>query len=292
MGMGSSLLMIRARWISGVLLAFGALVEPSAGEREGPAPRMEEPSAGEREGPAPRMEEPSAGEREQGGWYLGVAAAADRQEFAYGKTVYTEAGLAQGVVTSADSDANRAALMFGGLAGYRWPLPGRRGLHLDVEVDAAWHPSKLKGHLEGTGHTWTDTWPEDWWLRGSVSYGLAVKLGGRLANSACNLYALAGLRTIATEFSITETGCPGPELQCPPTPLASFTEAVDRRFGARVFGVGLERPLGERHALQLEARRIDYQRKRWNRLFEGGVIIPSTVEGSENGVALRLIRRL
>ena len=41
-----------------------AEAEPSAGEREGPAPRMEEPSAGEREGPAPRMEEPSAGERE------------------------------------------------------------------------------------------------------------------------------------------------------------------------------------------------------------------------------------
>ena len=30
------------------------LQEPSAGEREGPAPRIEEPSAGEREGPAPR----------------------------------------------------------------------------------------------------------------------------------------------------------------------------------------------------------------------------------------------
>ena len=38
--------------------------EPSAGEREGLAPRMKEPSAGEREGPAPRMKEPSAGERE------------------------------------------------------------------------------------------------------------------------------------------------------------------------------------------------------------------------------------
>ena len=34
--------------------------EPSAGEREGPAPRMNEPSAGEREGRAPRMQEPSA----------------------------------------------------------------------------------------------------------------------------------------------------------------------------------------------------------------------------------------
>ena len=38
-----------------------ANAEPSAGEREGPAPRREEPSAGEREGPAPRREEPSAG---------------------------------------------------------------------------------------------------------------------------------------------------------------------------------------------------------------------------------------
>ena len=33
------------------------LREPSAGEREGPAPRMKEPSAGEREGLAPRMKE-------------------------------------------------------------------------------------------------------------------------------------------------------------------------------------------------------------------------------------------
>ena len=33
--------------------------EPSAGEREGPAPRKKEPSAGERERPAPRMGEPT-----------------------------------------------------------------------------------------------------------------------------------------------------------------------------------------------------------------------------------------
>ena len=259
--------------MAGVLLAFGAL------------PASAEPAAGEREGLALRMQD-------QGGWYVGVAAAVDAQEFGYGKTVYTEAGLAQGVVTSADSDADRTAFTFGGLVGYRWPLPGRSGLHLDVEVDAAWQPSKLKGHLEGTGYTWTDTWPEDWWLEAGVSYGVAVKFGGRLGNSAFGLYALAGLRTVATEFSITETGCPGPELQCPPTPLTSFTEAVDRRFAARTFGIGLERRLGERHALQLEARRISYQRESWDRLFEGGVVIPSTVKGSENGVALRLIRHL
>ena len=38
--------------------------EPSAGEREGLAPRQQEPSAGESEGLAPRQQEPSAGERE------------------------------------------------------------------------------------------------------------------------------------------------------------------------------------------------------------------------------------
>ena len=37
-----------------------AEAEPSAGEREGPAPRMEGPSAGEREGPAPVQTPPEA----------------------------------------------------------------------------------------------------------------------------------------------------------------------------------------------------------------------------------------
>ena len=37
-----------------------ARMEPSAGVREGRAPRKKEPSAGVREGPAPRLEEPSA----------------------------------------------------------------------------------------------------------------------------------------------------------------------------------------------------------------------------------------
>ena len=39
-----------------------AEAEPSAGEREGLAPRKKEPSAGEREGPAPRKKEPSSAE--------------------------------------------------------------------------------------------------------------------------------------------------------------------------------------------------------------------------------------
>ena len=227
-----------------------------------------------------------------GGPYLGVGAAVDRQDFNYGKTVYTEEGRALGIVTSADSDADEALATLAVFGGYGWQLPGSSGLRLSAEVDVAWHPNRLDGHLEGTGYTWEDTWPEDWWLQRNYGYGLALKLGGLLKRPDMDLYALAGVRGVATEFSITETGCPGPDLQCPPTPLASFTDKVDRRLSAWTLGAGWERQLGERLALQLELRVVDYRRKSWDRLFEGGVVIPSTINGRETGLALRLVRRL
>ena len=230
-----------------------------------------------------------AAHAQEGRFYLGLGAAADAQEFTYGKTVYTPEGLTRNEATSAKGDADRTLLTLGAFGGYRWPLPGS-SLHLSAEVDVACHPKKLKGRLAGTGYSWTDTWPEDWWLKRNYSYGFTLKFGGPLGNSV-GLYALAGLRGVKTEFSITETGCPGPDLQCPPTPLASFTEKVDRSFSAWTLGAGLERRLGEQFAAQLEVRRTDYQRKSWDRLFdEGAVIIPSTLNGRETTAALRLVR--
>ena len=228
---------------------------------------------------------------EEGRFYLGLGADADAQEFTYGKTVYTPESLTRNEVTSAEGDADQTLFTLGAFGGYRWPLPGSGGLHLSAEIDVAFHPKKLQGRLEGTGYTWTDTWPEDWWLKRNYSYGFTLKLGGPLGNSDFGLYALTGLRGVKTEFSITETGCPGPDLQCPPTPLASFTEKVDRSLSAWTLGVGLERRLGERFAAQLEVRRTDYKRKSWDRLFdEGAVIIPSTLNGRETSAALRLVR--
>ncbi len=227
---------------------------------------------------------------DDGGLYMGIGASLDSQQFSYGKTVFTPESRAAGTFTSAESAADHLLPTLAAFAGYRLPLPLSR-LHLSVEVDGAAHPSKLNGHLEGTGYTWLDTWPEDWWLKRKSSYGLSVKLGGLLGPSPIDLYALAGLRSVAAEFSITETGCPGPELLCPPTPLASFTETVERTLRAWTVGVGLERQLSERYAAQLEVRRTDFRRKSWDRLFEGGVVIPSTVEGDEIEAALRIVRR-
>ena len=257
--MKSNVLRTAQRWLLGALCMFGALA--------------------------------AHGEGEQGRFYLGLGAAADAQEFTYGKTVYVPDGLTPNAATSAEGDADQALFSLGAFGGYRWPLPGSGGLHLSAEVDLAFHPNRLKGHLEGTGYTWTDTWPEDWWLKRNYSYGFTLKLGGPLGDSGFGLYALAGLRGVKTEFSITETGCPGPDLQCPPTPLASFTEQVDRTFRAWTLGAGLERRLSERLAAQLEVRHTNYKRKSWDRIFDdGAVIIPSTLKGRETGAALRLVR--
>ena len=229
-----------------------------------------------------------ASQANEGRFYLGLGGTVDGQSFTYGKTVYAEAN--PGQTTSAEGDADQTLPGLAAFAGYRWLLPGESGLRLDAEVDVAWQRKRLDGHLEGTGYTWTDTWPEDWWLRRNTSYGITARLGSALKGTGFDLYALAGLRRIESAFSITETGCPGPELMCPPTPLASFTEQVDRKLNAWSLGAGLERSLGERLSVQLEVRHNRYRRGSKDRLFEGGVVIPSALSGRETGAALRLIR--
>ena len=228
---------------------------------------------------------------EPGGPYLGVAGAADMQQFTYDKSVYTPEGLASGEVTMNDDTAKDTLWTVGVFTGYRWPV-GASGLRLAAEIDLMAHPQRLEGHLEGTGYTWTDTWPEDWWLDRDLSYGITLRLGGPFPGSRFGWHVLAGLKRAQTEFSITETGCPGADLQCPPTPLASFTEAVERDFNARVFGAGIAHPLTDVLSLELEVRRTEYDRKAWDRLFEGGaVIIPSALEGHDTTATLRLVWR-
>ena len=65
--------------LANAVTVVGQPEEPSAGEREGPAPRMEGASAGEREGPAPRMEGASARECEGPALRMEGASAGERE---------------------------------------------------------------------------------------------------------------------------------------------------------------------------------------------------------------------
>ncbi|MCY4011904.1 MAG: hypothetical protein OXG82_04235 [Gammaproteobacteria bacterium] len=93
-------------------IATDDVAEPSAGEREGLAPRRQEPSAGEREGLAPRRQEPSAGERE--------GLAPRREEPSAGEPDGLSPGEDETYTVEPDDDTD------GGKRGRRVVIPGKR----------------------------------------------------------------------------------------------------------------------------------------------------------------------
>ena len=224
---------------------------------------------------------------EEGRFYAGLAASAESMDIRYSKSVY-ESAAPRDIASDAAADDEDVS-GFGALAGYRWPLGG--GLFLSGEADYVAHGGTLRARLPGTGQNQGQVWPEDWSLKKDYSYGLTLRLGGSPGGSDLSLYALAGLRSIRAEFTIVQTGCPAAVAPCPPGPLAVSTFRHDRDFTAWTIGAGVEKPLGEDFALQLEARYADYDRKSWTRLFnQGEVVIPLALSGRETGVALRLLR--
>lgn len=224
---------------------------------------------------------------ESGRFYAGLAASAESMDIRYAKSVY-ESAAPQDIAGDAAADDEDIS-GFGALVGYRWPLGG--GLFLSAEVDYVLHGGTLRARLPGTGQNQGQVWPEDWSLKKDYSYGLTARLGGSPRGSDLSLYALAGIRSIRAEFTIVQTGCPRAVSPCPPGMLAVSTFLHDRDFTAWMIGAGLEKPLGEDFALQLEARYADYNRKSWTRLFNAGeVVIPLALSGRETGVSLRLLR--
>ena len=229
---------------------------------------------------------------ESGRFYAGVGLSADFQDVRYQKSVHT-ANSKRGPYGASDDET---AYGFGVLAGYRWPLGN--GLYLSGELDVARHSEKLHGNLQGTGQLYGQVWPENWSFEKDYSYGLTLKLGGTFDGSDIELYALAGVRNIRAEFAITETGCAVPNqtdlAQCAQDPgLVTGTVKRDRDYTAWILGAGIEKPLTEAVALQMEVRYADYRRESWDRLFKDDMTtatIPTRVSGNETSVALRLIR--
>ena len=101
-------------------LRDGGETEPSAGEREGPAPRMKEPSAGVREGPAPRMKEPSAGEREGPAPRMKEPSAGVREGLAPSHERAREGPAPRRKEPSAGAGAERIGHEFAGFSPWKW----------------------------------------------------------------------------------------------------------------------------------------------------------------------------
>ena len=197
---------------------------------------------------------------------------------------------------SSDSTGSGISL----LAGYRLPLVGT-GFYLNGEVDATFHQSEVDGKLQGVGtspgrNQLGESWPDSWTLDSDRSYGITVKLGrvfsGAWSSLNASFYGLGGLRWTEAQFTNTYYGCLSgdPCSSAADTPnFSTGSEIRDLSLMGWTAGLGVEKMLGKRLGLQIEARLTQYGSESWVTSFTDlGVTVPSVVDSDNFHLLFRL----
>ena len=182
--------------------------------------------------------------------------------------------------------------------GYRAPLGGS-GFHIGARVDAALHFGAVDGQLAGVGaspgrNLLGESWPDQWTFERKRSYGMTLEIGGSpgaLASMDAALYLLGGIRFSQVELTNRFNGCMSPA-GCGPSDFVSGTDARDLNHQAFTFGLGLEKGLGERLALRVEASHTPFCNERWTAQFpEVGVTVPTVLDAGETGLRVGVVWR-
>ncbi len=231
------------------------------------------------------------------GFYFGLAASQERQDARYFKSVdHAARGR-----SAARDDGDRDVSGLGAFAGYRRTLDQAAGVWLAGELEWTAHSGALRGQYPGAcRHAgactyFGDAWPEAWTLEKDRSRALTLRFGFRadFLGPGASLYALAGVRRIRADFSVTYRGCGDPATAppdgvCPPGRVWSATDRLGRDFDAWTVGAGVEKFVGERLALQAELRYTDYGREAWTP--PEAEAVRAALSGRELGASLRLAR--
>ncbi|MYK84799.1 MAG: hypothetical protein F4024_19945 [Gammaproteobacteria bacterium] len=264
------------------------------------------------------------------GFYLGLAASAERFDASIRKVVDNRQPgnqtPSQGQVFHDRDSGDGTATGLGAAAGYRLPLNGD-GLHLSAEFNLTWHSGKAKGLLAGVRNPqaraeyqadqgqpmpefgdrgWAqagESWPDAWRFKKDWSYGATLRLGGRpeflgaLIGQNAELYALAGAQRTETKTINRYLGCLAPPTPSLPTPCptaADFTAGISRFSKARTawtLGLGVGKPIGRRTLLQVEAYYADYGRKTLTEFTTPPLVTQARGAGAV-GLRLRLLNYL
>ena len=273
---------------------------------------------------------PASGLAQDGGFYLGIAAAAEQFDASIRKVVDNRQPgnrtPSQGQVFH-DRDADDGTTTgLGAIVGYRLPL-NETGLQLSAEFNLIWHRGKAKGQLAGVrniqaraayqaeqGHPmpefgdqgWAqagESWPDAWRFKPDWSYGATLRLGGQpeflraLLGEHTELYALAGVQRTETKYVNRYLGCLAPPTPSLPTPCptaADFTSGSSKFSKARTawtLGLGVGKPIGQRTLLQAEAYYADYGRKTITE-FTRPTLVTQAPGADAIGLRLRLLHYL
>lgn len=183
-------------------------------------------------------------------------------------------------------------------AGYRLPIAGD-ALYVHGEVGAGWNGGALDARFAGVGVSAErkqlgESWPDVWTVEKPLSYRAVVRVGGRpigLLARDLSMYLMAGVAFTDVRLRTDYDGCFSTE-PCEPAEFESGTENLDFDFSAWIAGVGLERRLGDRLAVRVEASYAPYAREEWVTPFaDVGVTVDSHIDAHETGLTLSVVRR-
>ena len=240
----------------------------------------------------------------QGGFRAGVLVPMERVRATLAKTVDNTAPNTlvppprRGTLVMDEGSADTWGSGVGAFLGYRAPLGGS-GFHMGARVDAALHFAAVDGQMAGVGESpgrnqLGESWPDQWTFERKRSYGLTMEIGGSpgaLASMDATLFLLGGIRLAQVELTNRFNGCMSPD-GCGPSDFVSGTDTRDLNHQAFTFGFGVEKGLGERLGLRVEASHTPYCDEQWTAQFtEVGVTVPTVLDAGETGLKVGVVWR-
>lgn len=235
------------------------------------------------------------------GFYVGTSIGIEDAKARYTKSVINSVDFIEspraGQEFQSDTSAEDNKFHYGVLVGYRFDL-NEDQLFLAFQVEAALRGDELDGILPGSGdgdglNERGENWDEDLSFETVSDIGLLAKVGmvQRFLVVDLSVYALAGLRQTKMEVAAEFTGC-AESLDCVDNLQETFRNTESPEFRQWTFGVGAEKTIGSKSALQFELRYTTSNKEKWNLEGFEHLTIPYSLENSTYDVSAKLVRYL
>ena len=237
--------------------------------------------------------------------YAGVRANAEHVNAHHRKTVDNTVSnnnsLQKGNIYHDSNSESKTALAGGLFAGLRLNLDAGRGVYVSAEIDGQLHTGAISGALPGVGQSsgrnqYGESWPDDWTFERRRSYGAMIRLGitptflNPSGSSGTSIYALGGVRLLATKLAVDFLGCPDPFNLCQAGEFEAGSYSREDDFFGWAGGIGLEKMLGGRWAVRGEIAHTRYGEQKWISFTEErDVRVPASLEGNKTEFSLGML---
>ena len=199
------------------------------------------------------------------------------------------------LVFADDEGGEGTPYTLGAFIGYRLDLQ-RQGTWLALEANALLRSDAIDGSLAATGFTLDgneipNVVVEDWTFRAETDRSLVAKLGTYITLFGLfdfSIYVLGGKREIGVEFVRDFDICANVDGCSASNGRTTASETREPVLEQWVGGIGIEKFIGDRSAIQLELRVNDEASSEWND-DEEGIDVPQVLSSESYDLSLRFV---